>query len=209
MSALNSGMVNLTSLTAELKQAAQQGNLSAANAVEEVLTAFLRLLGLLRGSLGAAGGSSSSSKKALAAVDRCQEAANTAARIVREAASRQGKGGMSADTAVTYLVHVFGQLAAELSAELVALGPAEAASAFKLEFPGGIATGGDGRGASSSAVGAAQGGGSKALSELQGLLAGGVEKSMAVAGGAVNEVRGVAWHERQCVGQVCCKNQHG
>lgn len=190
MTTLNRQTAELTALAAKLQQQAAAGKLPASEAVEQVLSAFLSLLGLLRTSLSASGGSGSSNK-ALAALDRCQEQAKTGARLVREAASKQGV--VAPDAAVQHLATLLVQLAADLSAELVALGPADAAAAakFKFELPAGFGSsraGSDGasRQASSGQAGGVQLG--DALQELQGVLAGGVEQGLAAAGGAVKEV---------------------
>lgn len=187
MSALNSKMGELTTLAAKLQQQAAAGKLPANEAVEQVLTAFLNLLGLLRGNLSASGGSASSNK-ALAALDRCQEQANAGTRMVREAASKQG--GVSADAAVQHLSTLLAQLAADLSAELLALGPAEAISTIKFDLPAGFASSRAGSGGASWRATPMQSGAQPgdALQELQGVLAGGVEQGTAAAGGAVKEV---------------------
>jgi hypothetical protein len=187
-------MSELTTLATKLQQQAAAGKLPAGEAVEQVLSAFLSLLGLLRGSLTASGGSAGSSK-ALAALDRCQEQANAGARMVQQAASKQG--GVAPDAAVQHLATLLVQLAADLSAELVALGPADAGATakFKFELPAGFGSSRTGStGGSRQASGGQQAGGVQlgdALQELQGVLAGGVEQGLAAAGGAVKEVR--AW----------------
>lgn len=180
-------MGDLATLAAKLQQQAAAGKLPASEAVDHVLTAFLNLLGLLHGSLSASG-SSAGSNKALAALDRCQEQASAGARMVREAAGKQG--GVSADAAVQHLSKLLAQLAADLSRELISLGPADAARSVKVEMPGGF--GGSSAGSSGGSWRAtpsqsnAQLGG--ALQELQGVLAGGVEQGLTAAGGAVKEV---------------------
>jgi hypothetical protein len=184
MSALNTKMGDLTTLAAKLQQQAAAGKLPASEAVDQVLTAFLNLLGLLRGSLSASGGSASSNK-ALAALDRCQEQANAGARMVREAASKQG--GVSADAAVQHLSTLLTQLAADLSRELISLGPADAARSIKFELPGGF--GGSSAGGSGGNWRATPSQGSAQLVDvLQGVLAGGMEQGLTAAGGAVKEV---------------------
>lgn len=193
MSALTSRMDELGGLASKLQQQAAAGKVPASDAVEQILSAFLGLLSTLRASLPATAGSSSSSSslgtsKALAALDRCQEQAYAGARMIREAAARQD--GLTPDATVQYLNSLLVQLAADLTAELAALGPAEAAAAFKTGLP--TSSGGSGQGGSSwratpSQTGV-QLGGSNALQELQSALAGGVGQGLAAAGSAVQEV---------------------
>jgi hypothetical protein len=195
-SVLNTKMAELGSLAQKVQQQAAAGQLPASEAVEQVLTAFLNLLGLLRPSLSASGGSNTGSKKALTALDRCQQQANAGARMVREAAGKQG--GVAGDVAVQQLSKLLMQLAGDLSAELLALGPADAAASIKLQLPGGFgssdsSSSSGGQGASWRATpiqSGAQLDGSKALQELQAVLAGGVEQGLAAAGGAMKEVCG-------------------
>jgi len=186
-------MDELGSLASRLQQQAAAGKVPASDAVEQILSAFLSLLSTLRASLPAAAGSSGSpgASKALAALDRCQEQANAGARMVREAAARQD--GVTPDAAVQYLNSLLVQLAADLQAELAALGPAEAAAAFKTGLQ--TSSGGSGQGAPSwratpSQTGV-QLGGSNALQELQSTLTGGVGQGLAAAGSAVQEVCGL------------------
>jgi hypothetical protein len=197
MSVLNTKVGELGSLAQQLQQQAAAGKLPASEAVAQILTAFLNFLGLLRPSLSASGGSSAGSNKALVALDRCQQQANAGARMVREAAGKQG--GVSGDVAVQQLSKLLTQLAGDLSAELLALGPADAAGSMQLQLqlPAGFSS--SSSSGSSGSIGASwratpsqsgtQVDGSKALQELQAVLAGGVEQGLAAAGGAVKEVR--------------------
>lgn len=194
MTALNRQTSELTTLAAKLQLQAAAGKLPASEAVEQVLSAFLSLLGLLRGSLSVSGGSGSSTK-ALAALDRCQEQAKTGARMVREAASKQG--GVAPDAAVQHLATLLVQLAADLSAELVA--DAADAAKFKFELPAGFGSSRAGSNGASRQASSGQGGGVQlgdALQELQGVLAGGKEQGLAAAGGAVKEVCVCSVHAR-------------
>lgn len=147
--------------------------------------------------------------------------------MVREAAGRQG--GISADIAIQHLMTLLQQLAADLTSELIALGPAEAAKLKPAGLQSGArsaAAGGQAEGSaswratpsqsavSSAAGGLAEGGtswrampsqsgvqlgGSKALQELQGVLAGGMEQGLAASGDAVKEVRLQHTHWSQVV----------
>jgi hypothetical protein len=187
MSALNNKIGNLTTLAAKLQQQAAAGKLPASEAVDQVLTAFLDLLGLLRGSLSASGGIASSNK-ALAALNRCQAQANAGARMVREAAGKQGS--VSADAAVQHLSVLLVQLAAGLSRELISLGPADAARSNKFELLG-VLGGSSARGSGESWRATPSHGGAQlgdALQDLQGVLAGGMDQGLPAAGGAVKEV---------------------
>lgn len=182
MTTLNAKMGNLTGLAGQLQKRAAAGQLSAVDAVEQVLTAFLSLLAALRGKTGG-------NSKAAAALDRCQEQANVGARMLRDAAGRQ-QGGISADQAVVYMTDLLQQLTADLSAELVGLSPADAAAKLGVSLGSSDGTGAaPGWRATPSQSGARPSGSSgDALQQLQGVLAGGVEAGLAAAGGAVKEV---------------------
>lgn len=194
-SALDSAFAGISKQAGSLRQQAAEGKITAQQAAEALVAAFIDLLNLLRRLLAPSG-----NRRVLELLDRCQVQATAGARMVADAAAANADASAAA-AAVQQFADLLLQLRTDLAAELALLSPSDVsislfgAAAGNSGSSGSIGSSGSKVvpiGAAADAVGSFVAGlqqeAAAGLQQLQTSAGSVVQDGLANAGGAVQEV---------------------